>query len=759
MQNDVPDTKAHPILASLNEPQREAASHIHGPSLILAGAGSGKTRALTHRIAYMLEQGIQPWQILAVTFTNKAATEMKDRIKTLLHIQNPDMPSPLEDITKQTGRLPVMGTFHSICARVLRKEIQHLGRDRSFVIYDTDDQEKLMKNVLKEMRIDEKEMKARAALSYIGKFKSEAVSPKEAMVQATTDRMHRVIQAYQRYQDALLSANALDFDDLLLEAVRLFHEVPDVLDRYQETWRYLHVDEYQDTNHTQYLWISLLAQKYRNICVIGDPDQSIYAFRGADIRNILEFEKEYPDALQVKLEENYRSTQPILSAANAIIDKNPNRPEKNMWTKRTEGPRVVVHEVRDERSEADEAVKQATTMKNDGTPLNEQVVIYRTNAQSRLIEESCMRHGIPYRIVGGQKFYLRKEVKDVLAYLYVILNPFDTLSLLRIINIPARKIGDTTIGHLQVYGSANQLSLWNTLREVAHIEELNGPVKDRIANFVGIIEKFVELSHRLPVSKVAEELLSTIGMEKWLRDDTEEGEDRWHNVQELLTVMHKYDTLDPRTSLTSFLEEVALVSEVDKLSDIKDDALTLMTLHLCKGLEFDHVMIVGCEEGIFPHANSSFDKEQLEEERRLMYVGMTRAKQQLRIFFTRSRVLWGETQANPPSRFIDDLPDNVTERRSDELLSAFAWASESGTRKAQKLEPYRQHQNNEFNQDVGFDDMNQEVMDDFTEGTRVLHPSFGEGTILSKRGDVVMIQFDSGQKKTFALSIAPLRRI
>ncbi len=751
-----------PIFTGLNEEQRRAVENVHGPALILAGAGSGKTRALTHRIAHMIAQGIQPWQILAVTFTNKAAAEMKERIKNLLKIT--------EGITVAefgNGRLPVMGTFHSVCCRILRRDIEKLGRDRRFVIYDGDDQEKLMKQVLKDMQVDEKELKPRAALGYVGRFKSEAVSPVEALKQATTSRMQTAIRAYERYNKALVEANALDFDDLILETVRLFHEVPEVLDRYQETWRYLHVDEYQDTNHAQYLFISMLAQKYRNLCVIGDPDQSIYSFRGADIRNILEFQQEYPGALQIKLERNYRSTQIVLTAANAVISANPNRPEKEMWSERKEGPNIIVQEVRDERKESEEIVRAAEQMRKDRVPLNEQVVLYRTNAQSRLLEEACMRSGIPYRIVGGVKFYARKEVKDVLAYLSVLINPSDTIALLRIINVPARKIGLTTLAHLQAFASARQLTLWETLRAAGEVAELNEGTQSRIGKFVETIERFQRLATEQVVSELTAHLLEAIDIEKWLKDGTSEGEERWQNVQELLTVTHKYDSLDPATSLQSFLEEVALVSEVDKLTEAKDDALTLMTLHLCKGLEFEHVMIAGCEEGIFPHANSAFDKEQLEEERRLMYVGMTRAKTHLRIFFARSRMLYGDTQANAPSRFIDDLPHQVIERRSDELLSAFAWASQSGQAKAhamtygQKVEPFRQHSSisSEFNQDTfDADDVNQDNQD-IIEGTRIAHPAFGQGTVVSRRGDIVTIIFDDGPRKTFALSIAPIRVI
>ncbi|PIR48522.1 ATP-dependent DNA helicase PcrA [Candidatus Peregrinibacteria bacterium CG10_big_fil_rev_8_21_14_0_10_55_24] len=753
----MPTKHADPIFSLLNEPQQEAVNHTKGPLLILAGAGSGKTRALTHRIACLMHDGVPPWQILAVTFTNKAAGEMKGRIRKLLHItQGEEVP----DFGSKDGKLPVMGTFHSICARILRRDYEKLGRDRSYVIYDASDQERLMKQVLKEAGIEQSELKPKAVLGYIGRFKCEAVSPKEAAEQATIPRMQQIVRLYAQYQKALREANALDFDDLILETVRLFHEVPEVLDRYQETWRYLHVDEYQDTNHSQYLFITLLAQKYQNLCVIGDPDQSIYAFRGADIRNILEFEKDYPNAKRIKLEQNYRSTQLVLTAADGIIAANPNRPEKAMWSERKEGPKVVVQEVEDERKEAQEAIRTAEELRGNGVPLNMQVILYRTNAQSRLFEEACMRAGIPYRIIGGVKFYARKEVKDVLAYLYVILNPHDTLSLLRILNVPGRKIGQTTIAKIQAYGAENGMPLWDCLCNAQNIDALGEGTTKRIEGFVELVEKLRELAQHENVAHLAEHLLEATDMEGWLRDETEEGETRWQNVQELLSVMHKYDTLDPHTSLTSFLEEVALVSEVDALQDAKDDALTLMTLHLCKGLEFEHVMITGCEEGIFPHSNSMFDREQLEEERRLMYVGMTRAKTHLRMFFARSRMLWGTTQANAPSRFLDDLPEDVIERRSDDILSVFAWVSEKGRERALKgdLQPYRQEEREisvEFNQD--FDTENLDVNQDaFGPNTRVSHPSFGTGTVLNRRGDIVDIRFDSGERKSFALSIAPL---
>ncbi len=760
-----------PIIATLNEPQQRAVLQQNGPVLILAGAGSGKTRALTHRIAHLMQTGVPPWQILAVTFTNRAANEMKERIKRLLKIAEG---IELDFGRISQGRLPMMGTFHSVCVRILRRDIERLGRDRTFVIYDSDDQETLMKQALKDLKIDEKELKPRAAMGYVGRFKCEAVMPREAAAQAATPHMLQVVRAFERYQSLLKEANALDFDDLILETVRLFHECPDVLERYQKTWQYLHVDEYQDTNHSQYLLISLLANAGRNLCVIGDPDQSIYAFRGADIRNILEFKKEYPEALTIKLEQNYRSTQVVLTAANGVIAANPNRPEKDMWSERTEGPRVILQEVADEKKEAQEAITQAEKLKSEGVRLNDQVILYRTNAQSRLFEEACMRAGLPYRIVGGVKFYARREVKDILAYLHAILNPGDTLSLLRILNVPARKIGDTTITRLRAFATERNLHLWETLRAVREIPDINDGTKNRIAEFVNIIERLHEASEKRVVTDLTADLLSAVDVESWLRDETEEGEERWQNVQELLSVMQKYSALEPVLSLTSFLEEVALVSEVDKLTDIRDDALTLMTLHLCKGLEFESVTIGGCEEGIFPHANSMYDREQLEEERRLMYVGMTRAKTHLRVLYARTRLLYGTSQQNAPSRFLDDVPDAACERRSDEILSAFAWGatrafraqgegeeSMGGFSSKTKLEPFKQHATTEldveFNQDLSLDTEEGVNQEEFQEGSRVAHPVFGQGTILSRRGDIVDIRFDSGTKKSFSLSIAPLK--
>lgn len=765
-------TQSDPILDPLNPPQREAVLHTRGPLLILAGAGSGKTRALTHRIAYIMREGTAPDRILAVTFTNKAAEEMKSRIMQLLRIAAPfDAPFGFAQ-SDRNPRVPVMGTFHSICARILRRDIEHLGRDRDFVIYDTDDQERLMKQVLRDLQVNDATLKPRAALAAIGRFKAEAMGPKEAAPQATTDRMQLILRAHSAYNAALRRNNALDFDDLLLEVVRLWHECPAVLARYQATWTHLCVDEYQDTNHAQYLFATLLAHAERNICVIGDPDQSIYGFRGADIRNILEFERDYPDVKRIALEQNYRSVQPILTAADTVIAANPNRPSKRMWTEQKEGPKIVVHELADERAEAAEAIATVQRLRERGIALREQAILYRTHAQSRLFEEACMRAGLPYRILGGMKFYGRREVKDVLAYLHLLLNPYDTVAMLRVINIPSRKIGETTLARLQAFCSARGMALWDALQVLDDVPELEPPARQRLRAFAELITRARRRAKELPARPLCSELLHDLKMEEWLADGTDEGEQRWENVRELLSVMEKYNALPPRLSLQSFLEEAALVSEVDALAGDSRDVLTLMTLHLCKGLEFTAVQIVGCEDGIFPISAALFDRAQIEEERRILYVGMTRAKTHLQLLLARSRLLWGERMQNPPSRFLDDLPESCIERRSDSVLSAFAWATQSAEKMLQgdgllqekpssvrrttgTIEPYRQEEVQlEFNQDIATDDGQAKPLQ---RGARVEHPAFGAGTVLNKRGDVVEVRFDSGQQKRLALSIAPLR--
>lgn len=736
-----------PIFTGLNEEQQRAIETLHGPVLILAGAGSGKTRTITHRIAYLMNQGVKPWEILAVTFTNKAAKELKERIARILKLS--------DEQGTNTSHLPVSGTFHSICVRILRRDIEHIGRNRDFVIYDSDDQEKMMKQVLRDMHIAPEDLKPRTALGFISRYKSEAVFPRDARTKATSDMDAKIAEVYQRYSDALRTANALDFDDLLLETVRLFRESSETLARYQQTWKYIHVDEYQDTNHVQYLLLKMLSEKHRNICVIGDPDQSIYAFRGADIRNILDFTREYNDAVSIKLEQNYRSTQQILDAADGVISVNPSRPQKKMWTEKKGGAKVLVREVLDERREAELAVESAVQAAKAGIPMRQQVILYRTNAQSRLFEEACMRASVPYRIIGGVKFYARREVKDVLAYLSLIQNPQDTISLLRVINVPARKIGNTTLEKLQQFANDNSLSLWETLKQIDMVEGLNQPTRERLSNFRSLLELFQSKSETLVVGDLMRSIIEEIGFEKYLRDDTEEGESRWENVQELLSVTGKYDHLAARESLLSFLEEVSLVSEVDNLEN-GGDALTLMTLHLCKGLEFTRVTVVGCEENLLPHSSAQFDRDQLEEERRLLYVGMTRAMEQLTLLYAMQRTLWGSTQHNQRSRFLDDLPHTVIEMQSDSMMSSYGWIASSrpagGTHAATQKVAQPRFEAEDENQD--WMEHLEHVLD---EGTRIEHKSLGLGTILARRGDVVDVRFDSGTTKKLALGIAPIK--
>ena len=741
-----------PIFAGLNDQQKLAVDTLKGPVLILAGAGSGKTRTITHRIAHLMAQGVPAWQILAVTFTNKAAKELKERIGRILKLT--------DAAGTEATHLPMSGTFHSICCRILRRDIEQIGRNKSFVIYDSDDQQKVVQNILKDMSIAPEELKPRSALAHIGGFKSEGVRADKARSRGTSHTEFRMAEIYTRYQKALLESNALDFDDLLMETVRLFEERPDVLSRYQNTWRFLHVDEYQDTNHPQYQFISMLAAGHRNLCVIGDPDQSIYSFRGADIRNILDFQREYPDAVSIKLERNYRSTQQILDAADAIISANPNRPDKKMWTEKKDGAKVSLQEVTDERRESEVAVKNILAFKTQGISLADQVILYRTNAQSRLFEEACLRAGVPYRILGGLKFYARKEVKDVLAYLYAVVNPSDTISLLRIINVPSRKIGETTMARLQNFCNERGLSLWQAMKHIEMVDGISEGTKNRIADFTVLIENLQQLSLNAPVSAVAESVIKRTGMEKWVKDDTEEGETRWENVLELLSVTKKYDNLPPEESINSFLEEVALISEVDKLSEGNHDAVTLMTLHLCKGLEFKCVTVAGCEEGLLPHSSAMLDRQQMEEERRLLYVGMTRAKEHLSLLHATSRTLWGNSQSNPRSRFLDDIPQNIIDVKSEEITSKYGWLTSSAPQSSwwKPAKP-----TNEFSQEPASDDVNQDwlghVEEEIAEGTQIEHRTLGPGTVQSRSGDIIEVQFKNGQIKRLALGIAPIKII
>jgi DNA helicase-2/ATP-dependent DNA helicase PcrA len=726
------------FLNELNERQREAAETLTGPLLIVAGAGSGKTRTLTYRIANVIGKGLaKPWQILAVTFTNKAAGEMGSRISNLLREQFAHLGE---------NERPLIGTFHSICVRILRKHFDKFGRESSFVIYDDTDQLGLMKRIFKDRNIDDERMKPTTVLHQISAAKNrlQEVGSFRSTASSYFDRL--VADLYEEYEKRLAASNALDFDDLLFYVNRLFRKFPAVLEEYQERWRYINVDEYQDTNHSQYQIIKMLAEKYRNLCVIGDSDQSIYSFRGADIRNILDFEKDYSEAKIVKLEQNYRSTQTILKAANAVIDQNKDRKPKDMWTENHAGDPVEVWHLSSEHEEAEKVVQEIRRLGREGAALSEIVILYRTNAQSRLIEEALLKFGLPYRVVGGVKFYARKEIKDLLAYLRVIANPMDTESLLRIINVPARSIGDGTIQKLQGFALARTLSLGEVLKHIEMVSELTPRAKSSLSSFSALIAQWQDMARTTGVSKLIADIIEKIRYRQYLDDGTEQGSMRVDNVMELLTVAKKYDGLDPMESLRSFLEEVALVQETDKLQQ-GASALTLMTLHAVKGLEFPYVFMVGCEEGLFPHARTLFDDVQMEEERRLMYVGVTRAMKRLYLVAARERTIFGDRQSNMISRFIEDIPEDLVK---------WEGRGQSGYDAETKVSPY---------DDLAYEKSEmarpETAEEKFKDGDKVLHGTFGEGIVVSRKGDLVTVAFENplyGIKK-FAANIAPLEKM
>ncbi|MGD0976706.1 MAG: UvrD-helicase domain-containing protein [Minisyncoccia bacterium] len=619
------------IFDVLNDRQVEAVRAIEGPVLILAGAGSGKTRALTHRIAYLISEKVKPENILAITFTNKAAGEIKDRVAKLLQATDSRLPATVP---------PYMGTFHSMCLRILRQDIDKLGYGRNFVIYDEDDQISLIKKVMTDLDISWKKFNPNSILAKISELKSELISEKEFSNSAKEFAKKILSQIYISYQLALKRNNAVDFDDLIMLCVELFQKEPATLAKYQEIFKYILVDEYQDTNHAQYVWVNLLAKKHRNLFVIGDDYQSIYAWRKADIRNILDFEKDYPEAKVIKLEQNYRSTKNILAAANNVILNNKNQKHKKLWTENIEGENIFLKEVVAEKDEGEYIVKTILAGVKNGENFNDFTILYRTHAQSRALEESMIRHGLPYRILGGVKFYQRREIKDVLAYLRLALNPSDEVSLARIYNVPGRGIGQTSYEKL-IKG-----------------EDAGGKQMAAFAELKSLVSELSVKSKVMTPTELIKYLLKKIGYEKYITEGSADGDERWENVKELFTATKKYDLSAAPAGLENFLEEVALIQETDKL-DKRDKAIKMMTLHSAKGLEFPVVFIAGMEDGMFPHASSFFDPEEMEEERRLCYVGITRAKKELHLTFCRRRMLYGSSQSNPPSRFIFEIPEDL----------------------------------------------------------------------------------------------------
>ncbi|REJ36795.1 MAG: DNA helicase PcrA, partial [Bacillota bacterium] len=647
-------------LKDLNETQLAAVQHTEGPLLIIAGAGSGKTRVLTYRIAYLLEvKGVPPWAILAVTFTNKAAREMRERVTRLIG---------------PAGEQVWVGTFHATCVQILRRHADRLGFPRHFLIFDTADQLAAVKETLKELNLDPKRYEPRGILAAISAAKNELLDPAGYAAQATDFWERTVARVYEGYQAKLKQNGAFDFDDLILATVRLFREDPAVLEHYQERFRYLMIDEYQDTNRAQYVLVNMLASRHRNLCVVGDADQSIYRFRGADIRNILDFERDYPDATVIKLEQNYRSTKRILEAANNVIANNLDRPEKKLWTHNPEGDPIIFYQAGDEREEAafvGDEIRHGVL--EEGRSYRDFAILYRTHAQSRTFEEEFIRRGIPYRIVSGVRFYERKEIKDLLAYLRLIFNPYDSLSLRRIINVPKRGIGDTTLSRLDDYAAAMGMPLYETLNDEAALAELSPAAAGKVRAFYELVEGWRRLVGAVSLTALAERVLEESGYLAELHAERSvEAEARIENLKEFLSVTRQFE-LEQGQDLGAFLEHVALVSDVD-VYDPQADSVVMMTLHAAKGLEFPVVFLVGMEEGVFPHSRAVMEPGELEEERRLCYVGMTRAKERLYLTCAQQRMLYGEPVASAVSRFVGEIPEHLVENRSEEIRAQAARA-------------------------------------------------------------------------------------
>ncbi|MGG1558460.1 DNA helicase PcrA [Geobacillus thermoleovorans] len=640
------------LLAHLNKEQQEAVKTTEGPLLIMAGAGSGKTRVLTHRIAYLMaEKQVAPWNILAITFTNKAAREMKERVQALLG-------GAAEDVW--------ISTFHSMCVRMLRRDIDRIGINRNFSILDPTDQLSVIKAILKDKNIDPKKFEPRTILATISGAKNDLLTPEQFAKRASTYYEKIVGDVYQEYQQRLLRNHSLDFDDLIMTTIHLFDRVPDVLQYYQYKFQYIHIDEYQDTNRAQYTLVKKLADRFQNICAVGDADQSIYRWRGADIRNILSFERDYPNAKVILLEQNYRSTKRILQAANEVIAHNVNRKPKRLWTENPEGKPIVYYEAMNEVDEAQFVARRIQEAVESGERrYRDFAVLYRTNAQSRVIEEMFLKANIPYQIVGGLKFYDRKEIKDILAYLRVIANPDDDLSLLRIINVPKRGIGASTIDKLVRYAAEHELSLFEALGELEMIG-FSAKTAGALAAFRSQLEQWTQLQEYVSVTELVEEVLDKSGYREMLKAErTIEAQSRLENLDEFLSVTKHFENVSDDKSLIAFLTDLALISDLDELNGTdqaaEGDAVVFMTLHAAKGLEFPVVFLIGMEEGIFPHLRSLENEDEMEEERRLAYVGITRAEEELVLTNAQMRTLFGNIQMNRPSRFLDEIPAHLLE--------------------------------------------------------------------------------------------------
>ena len=776
-------------LNDLNPMQRRAAETLEGPVLILAGAGSGKTRTLTYRVANLLEHGVKAWHILALTFTNKAAREMRERIERLAGAD--------------AGEAWI-GTFHSICCRILRRDIEKLGYERSFTIYDDDDQQRVIKAVLKELDIDEKFLPPKEVSADISDAKNRLLSPDEWLQKRGGDyRSQKTHDVMTRYEQRLRAANALDFDDLLVKTLQLFVEHPPVLEYYQGRFQYVHVDEYQDTNYAQYQLVRLITRESRNLCVVGDDDQSIYGWRGADIRNILDFEKDFPDATVIKLEQNYRSTANILDAANQIIAHNEGRKEKELWTEDGEGEKITLYAAADERDEAAWICQRIRQLQRGGTPYGSIAILYRMHALSRVLEETLMRAGIPYHVYGGTRFYDRREVRDVLAYLRLIQNPADDISLSRIINVPKRAIGDSTVEQLTQYARQNAMSLYAAV--AAPPDTLASRARKSVNDFSSLIVSLLLAKETLPLSEFVQKVIDDSGLiAQYQKEENEENQARIENIREFMGAVTEFEQKSEDKSLFAFLENVALVTELDN-QDSAPSFVTMMTLHSAKGLEYDAVFMSGMEEGIFPSARAMQEDNRVEEERRLCYVGVTRARKLLHLSYARRRMLFNQMQFNAPSCFLQEIPKRlIREEQSSAAQSASygygapaargaGWGSYGGS----GMRRQGGYQDNESRPQYGYGDTMPQrrapapkaparpaqqpwnipgvqrgfvpsparsvQVQLFKVGDKVQHPKFGKGVIreVTGSGDAARLHivFPVFGEKVLAQSIAPIVKI
>lgn len=735
----------------LNPQQAEAVINTEGPMLIMAGAGSGKTKVLTCRVANLLQKGVRPYRILAITFTNKAAAEMRERVN--------NMSGPAaKDVW--------LFTFHAFCARFLRMEIDKLpGYGGNFAIYDTADSQNLIKQILKEMNLDDKRFQPSGILSRISNAKNALQDAAAFARQAGDFYEQKVADIYSRYEQKLQLNNALDFDDLLMLSIKLLQENKEVREKYQDRFDYLLVDEYQDTNHVQYLLTKILAEKHRNICVVGDADQSIYGWRGADIQNILDFEKDYPDAKVIKLEQNYRSTQIILDAANAVIENNTGRKPKNLWTENKSGADIIYFQAVDERDEARFVIEQLQNLqRTENKKLGDMAILYRTNTQSRIFEEMLIKSGISYNMVGGLKFYERKEIKDIIAYLRVIFNPADSLSLLRIINVPKRGIGDASLAKIQAYAAANNVSLFEAVSNAAAIDGLSSRFVSKLDDLAGIIFELMNLANEAPVEDLIDRVLRDTGyLEELENERTPQAQSRIDNLHELISVAQEFAASEEENNLENFLAHVALVSDIDD-TELGEDAITLMTLHSSKGLEFPVVFLVGMEEGLFPHARTLMDETEIEEERRLCYVGITRAKEKLFLSSTKMRTIYGNTVTYPPSRFLQEIPARLvkTIKRQERFsaLENFKQVSEKYSARPQKpASTFNPHSFMPQKPAAAAGGTGTR----FNTGDRVSHSKWGEGMVVSVKdspdGQEVKVAFAGAGVRSLLTKYAVLKKL